>query len=410
MLAALVTLVAACGSEPKEPPTQDVAEIWERFAAEIGESGAEFLRDHEQDYDIDRAEGLRYLVQQLSSSVENELLRQTGEIPLLRISATTSQKYGIDGADAKYQSAVIDGSGVYRLTGYVGTARLVALQAIDLTIDGDFTAYDSLSQDALQPDAEGRIDIMISNERPPDWNGAWMRLDPDATTFHIREYHADWLHEKPGKFHLTRVDEHPAKPALTTEGANQLLEDIAARFEGRPGVWFSRLKPVRLLFENKMMLKTKEEMEGSGIADNVYGAGWYKVEDDEALIIEIQFVDALMWSIELANIWAESFDYINHLSAYNSEQAKPDSDGVYRFVIAHEDPGVLNWLDPAGHPEGLIHTRYQRSGNSPPIETQLVKLAELRDHLPADSPSVDIAARAEALKARRAHAAKRYAP
>ena len=409
-IAGVMALVAGCGSSSEEPPTQDVAEIWTRFAAEVGKSGAEFLRDNEQEYDIDRAEGLRYLAQQLSASVQEELIRQTGEIPLLRVGATTLQKYGIDSADAKYTSAVIDSSGVYRLTGYRGTSRLVALQTLRVSIDGDYEAYDSLSQEALQPDADGNIEVMIALKRPQGWAGPWLRLDPNSDSLHIREYHADWANERPGKFQLTRVDDHPPRPPLTTSDANGLLEAIAYRFEHRPGVWLNRINPVRLLLENKVRMKTREEMTGSGLADNIYGAGWYNVAEDEALIIEIESVDALMWSIELANIWAESFDYINHLAAYNSEQARPDSDGVYRFVIAHQDPGVLNWLDPAGHPEGFIHARYQNSKNSPPVKTRLVKLSELRGHLPADSPKVNASERVDTLAARRAHAANRYAP
>ena len=35
-----------------------------------------------------------------------------------------------------------------------------------------------------------------------------------------------------------------------------------------------------------------------------------------------------------------------------------DPDGRFRCVIAHRDPGVPNWLDACGHPEGMIQYRF----------------------------------------------------
>ncbi len=76
------------------------------------------------------------------------------------------------------------------------------------------------------------------------------------------------------------------------------------------------------------------------------------------------------------------------------------SDGKFRAVIALEDPGVPNWLDPAGYTEGGIYGRWYDCDSEPLPTLKRVKLAELRDHLPADTPVVTPEERAEELRVR----------
>jgi hypothetical protein len=45
---------------------------------------------------------------------------------------------------------------------------------------------------------------------------------------------------------------------------------------------------------------------------------------------------------------------IYRLSSTNGHYAKISSDGKFRAVISLEDPGVPNWLDPAGFKQGTI--------------------------------------------------------
>ena len=76
------------------------------------------------------------------------------------------------------------------------------------------------------------------------------------------------------------------------------------------------------------------------------------------------------------------------------------SDGRFRAVIALEDPGVPNWLDPAGYKEGGIYGRWYDCDSEPLPTIKRVKLASLRDHLPSDTPVVTPEQRAEELRIR----------
>jgi hypothetical protein len=128
-----ISLVAiACASPPvKVSPGNgaiDAGQVWRDFTNGLEEAGVEFLNDYPQPQSIDRAEGLRYRLQQVQSAALETLIRQPGEIPLLRNGPTTINKWGMDGADGKYMNVAIDSSGTYRFRGQLGTARLLAVQ------------------------------------------------------------------------------------------------------------------------------------------------------------------------------------------------------------------------------------------------------------------------------------------
>jgi len=381
------------------------AAAWSEFCDAIKRAGITILESYPQPTDVDRAEGLRYLAQQVQASIQDALVGEPGEPPLLRVGANTLNKWGMDSADCKTQSAHLDSAGTYRLSGRRGNARLVAVQV--MVLEPEFVAFASLSEDALGADSAGQLDVVISAARPADWTGPWLEMDPATTTLVIREYFADWEHEAPGSFRIERVDTVPTRPIPTLAGARRLLDQAAGSFATRPTRWLPNIDPVRAHLVNRLAAKPPTDQ---GLADNIYGSGWFQLAADEALVIELDAPDALLWSFQLANVWSESLDSINHSSSLNGDQSVASSDGRYRIVVAHEDPGVANWLDTVGHPEGVILFRFQQSNNCPQPSAVVVAFGDVRDALPADTAVVTIAERAASIAHRRAHAAVRWAP
>jgi hypothetical protein len=62
---------------------------------------------------------------------------------------------------------------------------------------------------------------------------------------------------------------------------------------------------------------------------------------------------------------------------------------------------VPNWLDKAEYPTGIIQMRWYRATQHPDPTVMKVPFAEIRTHLPADTPVVDGADRAQRLRRRR---------
>jgi hypothetical protein len=403
-------VASACAAAPPATPGVGVDEIaeWEAFCDELKATGVATLRDHEQEHEVDRAEGVRYLVQQLGVAVDLELEARETELPLMRLGATTIGKWGLDGADAKYQGAAVDGRGTYLLSGTLGNATLTAVQLSKML--PKYAAYESASSDDFQADPDGKFELLISNERPEDWTGAWLRLDPDATTLLVREYFGDWSDTQPATFHIERLDSVARPASLGTQDIRPMLRGISSAFEQRVPMWLDRSKQTRRFLTNSARQTSGDGESGQGLSDNVYGAGWFDVNDETVLVIEFEEPEALLWSIQVGNYWWESIDYVTGTGSLNAKQAFTNSDGKVRVVIALSDPGVPNWLDTDGHPEGMFIYRFQQATKSADPMVRVMPASELRAALPADTPSVSAEQRAAQIAVRKTHVAKRWAP
>ena len=150
------------------------------------------------------------------------------------------------------------------------------------------------------------------------------------------------------------------------------------------------------------------------MSTNLYAGGVFEIEEGEALIIENSIPIAPNYiGFQIGNLWGESIEYGNQVGSLNGAQTEVDADGVIRLVIAHEDPGVPNWLDTTGHREGFLTPRWAYSEQPPPdqwptITASIVPLADLRKHLPDETREVTAKERREQVRSRQAHVLKRY--
>jgi hypothetical protein len=92
----------------------------------------------------------------------------------------------------------------------------------------------------------------------------------------------------------------------------------------------------------------------------------------------------------------------------NQTQMHVGDDGRFHLIVAHDDPGVPNWLDTEGRREGLLNFRYFWGTRLPVLQSEVIPLARVRDVLPAGTPSIDANTRAAEVRARRDHLAWRF--
>jgi hypothetical protein len=153
---------------------------------------------------------------------------------------------------------------------------------------------------------------------------------------------------------------------------------------------------------------------GGGMSTNIYAGGVYELLPDEALVIETRMpIEPMYIGMHLSNFWGESFDYANRITSLNGFQAERDPDGAIRFVIAHRDPGVPNWLDTTGHPEGFMAPRWAYFAKPPPeqwptIRATKVRFDEIRQHLAPDTRHVPAEERRRAIRVRQLHVQRRF--
>jgi len=313
---------------------------------------------------------------------------------------------GQPNADTIYRVARVAPEGVYRLRGLRGSLRMFNVsQAPPSPGEPGFkpqggarTAHDF---NTLHVDAHGRFDVILSAERPSGYKGDWWKLEPTTTKLLLRMVSADWGREHDPTLSIERLD----KPVTRPRPAAALLE---ARLRNLPNA----VDFIGLLFVDHVetlrrdgyinKLKIFDISQMGGLTGQFYYEGAYDLKDDEALIVETTVPARCVYrSLILTNGLYETTDWTNNHSSLNDAQAKPDADGVLRIVISAKDPGVPNWLDTAGYPQGLIQGRWFNCDSQPVPSIRKVAFSDVRKALPSQTPTISPEERARLVRERR---------
>jgi hypothetical protein len=290
-----------------------------------------------------------------------------------------------------------------------------------------------VSKLAVAPD--GSFEILLAPEKPADFAGNFLRtrMERQGRTYvgayvSGRQLFYDWDREDPVEFTITREGAEDDAPALYDPAAaaaalrrtgelargqvhfwNEFYDVLLETYGDRNGDGKSFMPRNAFNAPNAASGAT-----GGGMNTNIYAGGVYELGPDEALVIDTHApVEPMYIGMHLSNFWGESFDYANRITSLNGFQSERDPDGHIRYVIAHRDPGVPNWLDTTGQPEGFMAPRWAYFEKPPQeawptITATKVPFAEIRKHLPASTRSVSAAERREAIRIRQLHVQRRF--
>jgi hypothetical protein len=308
--------------------------------------------------------------------------------------------------DYVYSTTEIDPAGVYRISGYRGTTRFVEItqQSFDMMNPHDMGAGGPVPAthdlDDLELGDDGRFSVVLSAERPAGHRGDWWQLDARTRRLLMRKCSCDWNRDIDARVAINRLDDGGAD--MTPDEIARRFSDMAAWVEGMIGF---DMQLVRYYREhhgvNTFLRSTKVDSMG-GLPKQAYYDGIHEIDDDEALILETELPEECRyWQALVADDRFCTVDWVNRQSSLNDSQAHIDSDGKFRAVISRQDPGVPNWLDKADYPWGVIQMRWNRASEYPDPTIRKVPVAEVRRHLPADTPVVTPAERQEQLRTRR---------
>ena len=306
--------------------------------------------------------------------------------------------------DFIYGYTKIDGAGSYRISGYRGTGLFILL---DITagglgvMDTPGPSVGTLDIDTLRIKPDGAFDVLLSNERPTDYDGDWFYLDPSAKTILMRQAAYDWGGAIDARIAIDRIDIFSAPRRLDANAIAERLDRLASYPQALGSFAIEHIKGLRdrgainqLEFDNWAGR--------GGVTGQYYYQGLIQIQPGEALILETELPDEVRyWNVQLSDPLWNAIDWMNHQSSLNGGQAQIDGDGRFRAVVAQEDPGVPNWLDPAGHQETGMMIRWNEASSGPTPSLRVVPLAEVRTHLPSDTPVVTVEKRQTMLRQRR---------
>lgn len=306
--------------------------------------------------------------------------------------------------DFIYGYTRVNGEGTYRLSGKRGDGLFVMFDFIAGgmgVMDELGPSMGTLDLDDLELGPDGEFDVLLSPQRPPGYNGQWRQLRPETRTINVRQASYDWGAGREPRIAIERVDiplEHrPAGPVETARRLERLME-YPLRYAG------FALKHMKNQRDRGLynQLEYDDWAGRGGVAGQYYYQGLFDLGEDEALILETDLPETVRyWNIQLTDRLWNSVSWLNHQSSLNGGQAVLDGDGRFRAVISIRDPGVPNWLDPAGRGRGFLMLRWNEASSGPPPALRVVPFDRVRQELPADTPSVSFEERQEQLRARR---------
>lgn len=313
--------------------------------------------------------------------------------------------------DFIYGYTRIDGHGVYRLSGQKGNAVfiLVDFAAGGLGVMDDLgPSVGTLDLDKFTLGPNGEFEVLLSAERPSGYTGDWFPLDRRATTASLRRAYYDWGEGADTRIAIDRIDQPLRRVQLDTAEIARRLERLAQFAERFAD--FALGYGQRQRAEGYINRLEHDDWAGrGGVAGQHYYQGLFSLQPGEAMIIETDLPERVRyWNVQLNDTLWNTVDWVNHQSSLNGAQARLDSDGKFRAVIAVDDPGVPNWLDPAGSLEGSLMLRWTEASSGPAPQLTIVPSAEVRKHLPADTPVVSPEQRQELLLQRRRGAQWRH--
>jgi hypothetical protein len=383
---------------------------WEAFCEALRVAQRLVGAEGAPDSPRDRAEGFRYLTRFLAAGIVQCVSHADPDHPVFGRMIDTTMPWGLDDPDTLYLYAPVRGGARYRISGKRGSAHHMDLQVnFGHFSQGEIASWgtlDSIDGFGLATAADGAFELTLSEQAG---SGNHLRLAPNAEFVLVRQYFADWERERPADLWIEREDATwPIPPPSEAQVAARLAR-LRDWLEKGAALWDRMSRGLLSMPPNTLVVHHAADAgERAGMRGQAYGTGNFHCGAEEAVIVELRPPRCHHWSLSLANFWWEAVEYASRQSSLNHYQARLDADGCVRAVIAHTDPGVPNWLDPAGNLRGTLAARFLLADEAPALALRVVPLDRVRDELPPDTPRIDPAARAASLARRRRSVLRRF--
>jgi hypothetical protein len=162
-----------------------------------------------------------------------------------------------------------------------------------------------------------------------------------------------------------RVTRGLARAAMQIIGSAETFADLSDRWAAQPNVLHPR--------DDRMAA------ESFGDPDLYYAGGYWRLEPNEALVIDVTPPPCRYWSFLLCNYWTESLEYRYRPIWTNKHRATYRADGSVRIVVAAADPRLpgITWLDTEGHREGTMTLRWLLAETNPVPQPRVVPVRAL---------------------------------
>jgi hypothetical protein len=392
--------------------TQDLLDgsAWRDFCGRLATLGDTLLGEPYSDAPRARSEGYRALSRWLVYALQQEVEAGDPRFPGFVRHQDPWNQWGGPNPDNVYLRANIDPTLAYRVRSRDARGLRQAIFSLhegDMHLE-EYGVFGERSLDDVPLDADGSLTLWLLPEAAPARDGACIRLDPRARIFTIRLYQADWERDALPVFDIECLESEGVPPPPLDPAALAAGFDRAARWVEASLAYWNRYTGQGWARSTPNVATPPRSAPGG--ADNIlYGSCFWDLASGEALLVEVPRPDADYWNFVAHTLpWLESGGFDRRQTSLNDAQLHVDDDGVVRVVVAHEDPGVPNWIDTEERQRGMLIYRWVWARDNPCPEARVMPLAALHDALPAAHPKVDAETRRRQLARRRELVWRRY--
>jgi hypothetical protein len=371
---------------------QALRDAWTAFCGRLKEAGEQAFKDHNPGSGRHRADAFRFLTQNLSQAFDLGFETKDPRYPLLHEFSHPTRKLGGDCGDFTYHQAWIDGHSSYRITGTRGTAPFLNVTVQGARPDGPGVLHEpfgdvpeaNLTGDQLTTTPDGGIELFVGG---PQREANWLPTTAMSRKLFIRQGFDAWG-ETPARLSIERIDMDAPKPVPTPAAMIDAMEWAGDFVAGLMRDWPEFPFSYGGVDEHRPnAFPALESAEGDEMRGRAATNMHWVLGPDEALIVEFDAHDGL-WMLTNMGPFFTSMDYLYRPVTYTPSRTAVDADGKVRIVLAHDDPGVHNWMDTQRFERGNLTYRHMLSGHPVPLHTRLVRAADLDEALPADTARV----------------------
>ena len=208
---------------------EELRDAWHDFCDRLKAAGDLVFKDTNAPHPLQRADGFRFLTQNLGQAFDLALETKDTRYPVIHPFCGPDRKLGGDNADFVYLQAWIDGESVYKISGHRGTARF-----INFTVQGPRPEkdvyYGADHPNLHEPFGDVPEANLLGDDLVTEWDGSfvlyiggpergpnWLPTTPGSRKLFLRQGFDSW-DEEAAAFRIERIDMDEPRPVPTPRG------------------------------------------------------------------------------------------------------------------------------------------------------------------------------------------------
>lgn len=327
----------------------------------------------------DVSDGHRLIMHLLEGGIDLNFEADPERPVFKRIVSPTRKRNG-DNPDAIYLTAAIKGNRAYWVRGNLAGATYTSLTIEAGRGEGHYASRTAavINDTQFESDRDGGYELLLAHDASGPNS---VKLDSDAIRLTTRHYFERERSVAADPWAVIPLSIEPVAPvgpppdwndARIAAGIRRVANDLRGRTLEQPlhdpskmPAWVSRVP-------NRFNPPEKPGNLAFAARDAAYSMAPFRLGPDEALVMQGRFPECRFANVVLWNRYLQTYDYVHRQVSLNRKQVELDSDGRYRIVVAHRNPGVPNWLDTLGRSSGTIYWRFMLPEGEVPTPTSRV--------------------------------------